>query len=52
MLVLLNFKGLVAKASTGLDLSKAKRLLGNYQKPSAGETLQPYEAVVYELAVD
>ncbi|HRH47918.1 MAG TPA: alpha-glucosidase [Panacibacter sp.] len=49
ILILLNFKSKVATAYTGIDLSKAKLLLGNYATPSTGETLQPYEAVIYEL---
>jgi oligo-1,6-glucosidase len=49
MLVLLNFKSQPAKVNTGFDLSKAKLLIGNYPTPSKGETLQPYESIVYEL---
>jgi oligo-1,6-glucosidase len=49
MLVLLNFKDKPATVHTGLDLSKAKVLLGNYPSPSAGETLQPYEAMILGL---
>lgn len=48
-LVLLNFKGVQASVTTGIDLTKAKLVLGNYASPSKGETLQPYEAVIYEL---
>jgi oligo-1,6-glucosidase len=49
ILVLLNFKSGNAKANTGLDLSKAKILIGNYPSPSISENLRPYEAVVMEL---
>jgi oligo-1,6-glucosidase len=49
LLVLLNFKNHTATANTGIDLSRAKLLVGNYPAPSTGETLQPYEAEVYEL---
>lgn len=48
-LVLLNFRNKTASVQTGKDLGKAKLLLGNYAIPSKGETLQPYEALVYEL---
>lgn len=49
LLVVLNFTSKVASAQTGLDLSNATVLIGNYQKPSKNGTLMPYEAVVYEL---
>ena len=49
LLVLLNFKSTTAKANTGIDISKAKVLLGNYSTPSKDGILQPYEAVIYEL---
>jgi oligo-1,6-glucosidase len=49
ILVLLNFRDKAASAKTGLDLSKAKLLLGNYPTASTGEQLQPYEAKIYEL---
>lgn len=49
MLILLNFHGHNATATTGIDMSKAKVLLGNYARPSANGELRPYEAVVYEL---
>ncbi|MFI5137520.1 MAG: alpha-amylase family glycosyl hydrolase [Sphingobacteriales bacterium] len=49
LLVLLNFKSKVASANTGIDLSQAKILAGNYSHPSNNGTLQPYEAVIYEL---
>ena len=49
ILVLLNFKAEPATANTGLDVSKAKVLLGNYAEPSATNQLKPYEAVILEL---
>jgi oligo-1,6-glucosidase len=49
ILVLLNFKSQTAKANTGLDLSKAGILIGNYTDPSLTGTLRPYEAVVLEI---
>jgi len=48
-LILLNFKSKPAAFNTGIDISKAKLLLDNYSKPSAGNILQPYEAAVWEL---
>ena len=49
-LVLLNFKSKAATVNTaGIELSKAKVLIGNYASPSANGSLQPYEAVIYEL---
>jgi oligo-1,6-glucosidase len=50
LLVLLNFKPTVAKANlTGIDLSKAKVLIGNYAIPSVDGTLKPCESVILEL---
>jgi oligo-1,6-glucosidase len=49
ILVLLNFKDKTASVNTGLDIRKAKVLLGNYPKVSQNGQLQPYEAVIYEL---
>ncbi len=49
LLVLLNFRDHIAAAKTGLDLSKAKVLISNYDQASADGKLKPYEAVVYEL---
>ncbi|WP_413670752.1 alpha-glucosidase [Mucilaginibacter sp. Mucisp86] len=49
LLVLLNFTAKQASAQTGIDLSNATVLIGNYQKPSKNGTLMPYEAVVYQL---
>ncbi|MPR33964.1 glycoside hydrolase family 13 protein [Salmonirosea aquatica] len=48
-LIMLNFKGTPAGTQTGLDLSKAKVILGNYPQPSTDGRLKPYEAVVYEI---
>jgi oligo-1,6-glucosidase len=50
LLVLLNFKAKIAKIDTkGLDLSKAKALIGNFATPSVSGQLKPYEAVILEL---
>jgi oligo-1,6-glucosidase len=48
-LILLNFSNKIAKADTGLNLKKAKTLIGNYAKSSKNGSLQPYESVIYEL---
>jgi oligo-1,6-glucosidase len=49
LLVMLNFTDNEASANTGLDLSKAKVVFGNYAESSKDGKLKPYEAVVYEL---
>ena len=49
LLILLNFKAHEATAQTGLDLSHAKIVLGNYPAPSTDGKLKPYEAVILEL---
>lgn len=49
LLVLLNFRATASKFDIGMDLSKAVVLLGNYSKTMGNSTLQPYEAIVYEL---
>lgn len=49
LLVLLNFRAAPSVYHIEPDLSKASVLLSNYTKASAAGTLQPYEAVVYEL---
>jgi len=49
ILVLLNFKDKPVSAKTGLDVSKAKVLLGNYPTASPNGQLQPYEAAIYEF---
>jgi oligo-1,6-glucosidase len=48
LLVMLNFKDHPATGRTGLDLSKAKVLAGNYPKPTTDGKLRGYEAVIYE----
>ncbi|MES2646909.1 MAG: alpha-glucosidase [Bacteroidota bacterium] len=48
-LILLNFKGKKATINTRLDFSKAKTLISNYNEPLVNNTLQPYQAIVYEL---
>jgi oligo-1,6-glucosidase len=50
LLVLLNFKPTAAKADlAGIDLSKAKVLIGNYAAPSVDGSLKPCESVILEL---
>lgn len=49
LLIMLNFTDKEASANTGIDMSKAKVVLSNYENPSADGKLKPYEAVVYEL---
>ena len=49
ILVLLNFRDKAAAVNTGLDLSKATVVLGNYAAASRDGKLQPYEAVIYEF---
>ena len=49
LLVILNFHNKTVKVNTGLDVSKAKLLINNYEKPNTDGSLRPYEAVVYEL---
>jgi len=51
LLVLLNFKANTATPNTGIDLSKANVLIGNYPSPSKDGQLRPYEAVILELHV-
>ncbi len=48
ILVLLNFSKEKASIETGFDLRKLKPLIHNYASLS-GNTLQPYEAVIYQL---
>lgn len=48
-LVLLNFTGAEATVNTGLDLTKAALVIGNYSKPSTTNSLQPYEALIFAL---
>lgn len=49
ILVLLNFTAKNASVYTGIDMSKAKVLLGNYSSVLSSVQLRPYEAVVYQL---
>ena len=49
LLVLLNFHNKTVKQNTSIDLSKAKVLINNYDKPANDGSLRPYEAVIYEL---
>ena len=46
-LVLLNFTAVTVKVNTGIDISKAKVVINNYEKPNTDATLKPYEAVIY-----
>lgn len=48
-LVLLNFKDKTTTVNTGFELSKATVKMHNYTTASTNGTLQPYEAVIYEL---
>jgi oligo-1,6-glucosidase len=48
-LVLLNFRDKPARAATGLDVGKAKVLIGNYASVSNDGTLKPFEAAIFEL---
>ena len=48
-LVLLNFTNKNATVNTGLNISKAKILISNYNTLSITDTLKPYEAAVIEL---
>ena len=49
MLVVLNFKSVIASVGKDIDTSKAKILLSNYSSHLGGGKLQPYEAIIYEL---
>ena len=49
-LVLLNFRSKNAKANAGIDFSKARAVINNYESPAALDgTLRPYEAAIFEL---
>lgn len=48
-LVLLNFTAKEATVNTGIDISKAKQVINNYSTAPVNGSLQPYQAVVYEL---
>lgn len=50
ILVLLNFSTKKSSSNLGgLDVSKAQLILGNYAKPSAIGSLEPYEAQVWKI---
>jgi oligo-1,6-glucosidase len=49
MLIVLNFTKNNSAFNAGVDVSKLKIVLSNYQDPAAGASLRPYEAVVYEI---
>jgi oligo-1,6-glucosidase len=49
ILVILNFINKPAIANTGIDLTGAEILAGNYPGPVTGKELRPYEAIVYKL---
>ena len=49
LLVILNFHNKTVKANTAIDLSKAKILINNYDKPTTDASLRPYEAIIYAL---
>jgi oligo-1,6-glucosidase len=49
LLVLLNFSAQNAQVNTGIDISKAKVLIGNYTSINTSNLLRPYEAIVFEL---
>ncbi len=49
VLVMLNFTDRMASANTGIDLTKATIVCGNYPGRSGDAKLRPYEAVIYEL---
>ncbi len=49
LLVLLNFTKETASVKTGMDLTAARVLLGNYSNHLPAGTLQPFEAIVYEM---
>lgn len=49
LLVMLNFTSKVASTNTGINISEATLVLGNYEHPSKDGTLKPYEALIYQL---
>jgi oligo-1,6-glucosidase len=49
ILVLLNFKSSNSTVHTGIDFSKAKILISNYNQAPASEILKPYEAIAVEF---
>lgn len=49
-LVLLNFRGKNAKENIGIDSSKARAVINNYESAAALDgTLRPCEAAIFEL---
>lgn len=49
LLVLLNFKSRPAAVNTGLQLEKAKQLINNYPAAPFTGTLNPWQAIIFEL---
>jgi oligo-1,6-glucosidase len=49
ILFLLNFKSSNSTVHTGIDFSKAKILISNYNQAPASEILKPYEAIAVEF---
>jgi oligo-1,6-glucosidase len=49
VLVLLNFSAKNAVENTGINTSKAKIIINNYEKTGKKGVLRPYEAVIYQL---
>src|SRR4029450_4789481 len=49
LVVMLNFTAHPATAATGVDLTSARALIGNYETPSRDGRLRPYEAVILQL---
>ncbi len=50
LLIVLNFTSRRVSTNLGMYINRARKIaLGNYTTPSTDGTLQPYEAVVYEL---
>ncbi len=48
-LVMLNFSKNKTTANIGLDISKAKLLINNYELATGATMLRPYEAAIYQL---
>jgi oligo-1,6-glucosidase len=49
LIVVLNFKEKQSRLNSGLDLTKAKILIHNYEAASVDGSLRPYEAVIYQI---
>ena len=49
LLVMLNFTSKAASTNTGINISNATLIIGNYNHPSKDGTLKPYEALIYQL---